>query len=72
MSALSQARGQLSDEISKLSSHWLAVTGVWNDGRRAWFETQYWQDYEPAVRRALEQMEQIGQLFDQAERDLED
>ena len=71
MSAMQAACESLSDGLSRLHSQWLFVSAVWNDDRHHRFETQYWQDYEPAVRSALEQMQNIGQLIDQAQRELD-
>ena len=71
MNALYQSYDRISDEWSRLNSQWQATASVWNDGLRVWFETQYWQEYEPGVREALNQMEQIGQGIAQAYRELE-
>lgn len=71
MSALQQSHDMIADEFSRLSSQWQAASSVWNDALQVWFEAQYWQDYEPAVRSALDHLQQIGQVIAQARSELE-
>lgn len=71
MSPLQQSYDGIADEFSRLSSQWKAAASLWNDAQRVWFDAQYMQDYEPAVRSALNQMQQIGQMIAQAYSDLE-
>lgn len=71
MSNLSRSQAIIEAEWSKLAYQWEATTAVWGDAVQVWFQDQYWAEYEPMIRSTLRQMEQLGQLLAQAQRDLE-
>ena len=72
MSAFQGTRGRLKDALSKLRSQWQSVSEVWNDDQRERFNANFMQEYEPALMAAVNELEQIGEIFDQAQRELED
>lgn len=72
MSAFQGTLGRLKDALARLRGQWQSVSEVWNDDQRERFNANYMQEYEPALMAAVNELEQIGAIFDQAQRELED
>lgn len=61
----------------KLQGAWLVMrqrldsTGeLWRDAVRQQFEKEFWQEFEQVVPATLEQMRRLGEVIDQARREV--
>jgi hypothetical protein len=58
--------GRLQDSVKTIRLRWDETKDVWNDVRRADFETTYMEPIEPQVRMTLEKLRKLAQVFHQA------
>lgn len=63
---LSSGAGRLQDSLKTLLLRWEETKEVWNDSRRAQFESAYIEPIEPQVRLTLDKLRRLAQVFSQA------
>lgn len=70
MGSLKPTRDQIYSEYARLVRQWYATGSQWNDAARLRFEKEFWQEYEPIVRAALDKMELLDRVIEQARREV--
>ena len=63
---LAAGAGRLQDSLKNIKLRWEETKDVWNDTRRADFDTTYMEPIEPRVRMTLEKLRKLAQVYYQA------
>lgn len=70
MGQLNIVREQISSQWKALQQQWRASCELWNDPVQRRFEREIWQEFERVVPAALEEMQKLDALIDQARREV--
>ena len=63
---LAAGAGRLQDATKNIHLRWEQTKEVWNDARRAEFDTKYMEPLDPQVRMTLDKLRRLAQVFHQA------
>lgn len=70
MNSVQQAQQRLQSHWQLLRQQWQATVLLWLDPVRYHFERRFWQEWEKTVPAALAAMERLGQVLEQARRNV--
>lgn len=70
MGLLDQVEKDSRTRWAVLQGQWHTACAAWNDAVRTQFEKEFWQEFEQVVPATLEEMRRLGEVIDQARREV--